>query len=170
VFVVVRQQLRLTISCRGQGVGKQPSKMVSRYVVLAIEVNAHPIHADHVFNDDPTLVPLAYIGTPFIAERSVRGQQLDVWAHNSLGTYFFKLRNGQFYSGKGDRNRCKTSMMQRMVETGSGVAWYLFWPVESNEESFIMEDQLICDTGGLGSDTNHNTINSPGANLRNRRR
>ena len=95
---------------------------------------------------------------------------LDVWAHNGLGTYFFKLRNGQFYSGKGDRSRCKTSMMQRMIETGSEVAWNLFWPAVSNEESFIMEDQLICDTGGLGSDTNHNTINSPGANLRNRRR
>lgn len=35
--------------------------------------DAYPIHADHVFNDDPTLIPLAYIGTSFIAERSIRG-------------------------------------------------------------------------------------------------
>jgi len=40
--------------------------------------DAHPIHADHVFNDDPTLVPLAYIGMPFIAERSVRGQHWQI--------------------------------------------------------------------------------------------
>lgn len=35
--------------------------------------DADPIHADHVFNDDPTLVPLAYIRTSFIAERTKKG-------------------------------------------------------------------------------------------------
>jgi hypothetical protein len=96
--------------------------------------------------------------------------ELDVWAHNGLGTYFFKLRNGQFYSGKGDRGRCRDSILERMAETGSAVAWYLFWPADTKDESHIMEDQLICDTGGPGSSTNLNRINSPGANIRNRLR
>lgn len=32
-----------------------------------------PIHADHVFEDDPTLIPLAYVRTSFIAQRSEKG-------------------------------------------------------------------------------------------------
>ena len=31
--------------------------------------NVDPIHVDHVFEDDPSLVPLAFIRTSFVAQR-----------------------------------------------------------------------------------------------------
>jgi len=34
------------------------------------EENTDPIHVDHVFNDDHSLVPFAFIRRPFVAERA----------------------------------------------------------------------------------------------------
>jgi len=119
--------------------------------VLAVEVDTRP---QMVHN-----LEVAGAHTYFAGE-------LEAWGHNGFGAYIFKLRNGKFYSGKGPRSRCRRSIIERMAQTGADIAWYLYFPASSDREAKIMEDQLICDTGGPKSPNNLNARNGPGRKLR----
>ncbi|WP_284166169.1 hypothetical protein, partial [Frigidibacter sp. SD6-1] len=114
-------------------------------------------------DDRPTLVhnlEVAGAHTYFAGE-------LEAWGHNaSSGAYLFKLANGKWYAGKGPKSRCKKSKRAKSKAEGSPVVLSFFWPATSTREAFVMEDQLICDLGGIGGPDLINVKNSPGRKLR----
>ena len=106
----------------------------------------------------------AVVGGIHLAQDSSKGSG----SSNEKGSYTNTHESGKTYNGKGDRARSQQSGRNIEKKTGDKHTATEFKPSANDREAFKDESRRIDANGGPKSDTNHNKIDSPGANYRKR--
>ena len=133
-----------------RGAGEEPdSERIAEISDVRVEQRTVP-----VFN-----IEVANAHTFFVGDAGVL-------VHNGFGAYFFTFNDGSWYAGKGDKSRMAQSMNER--SKGRKLTSCSHWGANSNRDSFILEDMLIEQAGGINSPGSLNKKNSPGKRYRGR--
>lgn len=95
--------------------------------------------------------------------------------HNGTGAYYLEFDDGTSYAGKGDEARMRQSMREKESQRGKHgrkrkCTFFGHADAGNDRDSFIMEDQMIEASGGVGPHNPDllNKINSPGRRIRGR--
>ena len=92
--------------------------------------------------------------------------EFEAWGHNGYGAYVIKYIKGKPYVGKGCPKRAQRSAKDHLASGDDLDSITYYFSPKSDRDSFILEDELICDLGGIGN--LQNRIESPGKKLRGR--